>query len=1128
MGDDAVGIRLSQPTSSTKHTKHQKRRTIWTEEMNSYIVRCYYLLTKNETVKVPYTVELHKQVTQKFPEIRDKTLNNILSQKRSIFENNRLSAEIINAIKNEVAVELGMVAREDKEEAPDELIDRTPTTGHEIESKYALELNTSLMMYDGVKPASRPRLPKLEYNKDTNNLLKEIDRVIGEKLASDVDMGQLYNIVYAGALAALTLNGQRIADAPMKRCKKDQRTPPWQKRLELKIAKLRKSIGILTQSLRNTASARVKRAAETIIKQYQNIDNPTVVEVLDLLKQTLAANAKKLRRYKTSHMRKTQNRQFARDQRTFYRGLKDSARPQESMNRKAPSPQEVREFWSGIWNNPIEHRQAKWISEEHQHRAAVRTMLDWEITTEDVQKAIRKAKNWKAPGPDMLQNFWLKRFTSTHSHFAACYMDILRQPQNMPDFMAKGITYLLPKSEQNTQDPAKYRPITCLPTIYKLLTAIISDKIYQHLQKNNLLDEEQKGCRRGSRGCKEQLVIDSVVMGNAKRKKQDLFMAYIDYQKAFDSVPHTWLLQVLKIYRVQNHIIDFLSHSMTRWNTTLLLKGPELVINAGEINIRRGIFQGDALSPLWFCLALKPLTTLLTARGKGYCVGEPAVQISHLWYMDDLKLYASRKNHLHELIDCVGRFSRDIGMSFGLDKCKINCMVKGEWGEHEGRNVGGGQGLVGGLEEYEHYKYLGYLQARGINHKTAKEQITDEYQSRLKALFRTKLSAINMSRAINAYATSVLTYGFGVIGWTDTDLERIDIRTRSEARRNRAHHPQSAVERFHLPRGQGGRGVPSACERHYAQVQNLRQYFITKADNSSLHRAVVQTDVNLTPLKLANRNYDPASRISTVAELKEKWKRKPMHGKYPTYIESETIDTKASQRWLRVGNIFVETEGFVAAIQDQVIPTRAYRKRILREDITNTTCRLCANKEETLDHLMAGCSVLAPKAYLDRHNHVAKILHQQLRRVYMGTEDLEPYYKYDPPAICEDDETRIYWNRTIITDKPIPNNIPDIVVTLKKKKQVYIIDIAVPLAVNTDKTYSEKINKYLPLSDEIKAMWDMEKATIVPIILGATGEVPYKLHRALNTLELNNNNLYTYLQKAVLLDTCSIIRRVLS
>jgi hypothetical protein len=96
--------------------------------------------------------------------------------------------------------------------------------------------------------------------------------------------------------------------------------------------------------------------------------------------------------------------------------------------------------------------------------------------------------------------------------------------------------------DTDTINPSKYRPITCLPTLYKILTACIACQIYLHCENNNLITEEQKGCRKLSQGCKEQLLIDSIVTEQAKHQKHNLDTAYIDYKKAFDSVPHTWLL----------------------------------------------------------------------------------------------------------------------------------------------------------------------------------------------------------------------------------------------------------------------------------------------------------------------------------------------------------------------------------------------------------------------------------------------------------------------------------------------------------------------------------------------------------------------------------------------------------
>ena len=83
-----------------------------------------------------------------------------------------------------------------------------------------------------------------------------------------------------------------------------------------------------------------------------------------------------------------------------------------------------------------------------------------------------------------------------------------------------------------------YKPITCLCTTFKVMTAIIADAIQSHLYKYNLIPEEQKGNRRDSWGTKDQLLIDKMILRNSRQCKTNLHVAWIDYKKVFDSLTH--------------------------------------------------------------------------------------------------------------------------------------------------------------------------------------------------------------------------------------------------------------------------------------------------------------------------------------------------------------------------------------------------------------------------------------------------------------------------------------------------------------------------------------------------------------------------------------------------------------
>ena len=152
-----------------------------------------------------------------------------------------------------------------------------------------------------------------------------------------------------------------------------------------------------------------------------------------------------------------------------------------------------------------------------------------------------------------------------------------------------------------------------------------------------------------------------------KGRKKNLTTAWIDYKKAFDSVPHTWIIKCLEMYKICPVTITFMTVCMKKWKTTLYLNHTNGSLTSRSVSIKSGIFQGDSLSSLLFCLALAPLSSLLNESSYGYEIyGQ---KITHLLYIDDLKTYARDDEHQTGLLKIVKTLSNDIQMEFGLDKC---------------------------------------------------------------------------------------------------------------------------------------------------------------------------------------------------------------------------------------------------------------------------------------------------------------------------------------------------------------------------------------------------------------------------------------------------------------------------
>ena len=156
-----------------------------------------------------------------------------------------------------------------------------------------------------------------------------------------------------------------------------------------------------------------------------------------------------------------------------------------------------------------------------------------------------------------------------------------------------------------------------------------------------MLPDEQKGCCKGSRGTAELLYIDQHILDENKTRRKNLAMAWIDNKKAYDMVPHSWIVSSLKMYKISDEVINFIDKTMKTWRVELTAGRRRLA----EAKIQRDIFQGDALSPLLFIFAMMPLNHILRKCTAGYKLSRSREKVYYLMYMDDIKLFAKMKKN---------------------------------------------------------------------------------------------------------------------------------------------------------------------------------------------------------------------------------------------------------------------------------------------------------------------------------------------------------------------------------------------------------------------------------------------------------------------------------------------------
>ena len=437
----------------------------------------------------------------------------------------------------------------------------------------------------------------------------------------------------------------------------------------------------------------------------------------------------------------------------------------------------------------------------------------------DLLKTTRKRiSNWKTLGHDGIHCFWFKKFSSIHGRLAL-EMNRCLQGVQVPDWMTKGKTTFIQKDPSKGTAPNNYRPIACLPMIWKIKTAQIREKIYYSLTSRGLFPDEQKGCCKGSRGTAELLYIDQHILNESKTRRKNLAMAWIDYKKAYDMVPRSWIIHCLKMYKISHEVINFIEKTMQTWRVELTAGGRSLA----ETKIQRGIFQGDALSPLLFIIAMMPLNHTLRKCIAGYKLSRSQEKINHLMYMDDIKLFTKNEKELETLIHAVRIYSQDIGMEFGIEKCAMLVMKSGKRHMTDRMELPN-HDEIRTLGENENYKYLGILEADTIKQVEMKDKIRKEYLRRTRKLLETKLSSRNLIKVINTRAVPLIRYSGPFLKRTRDDFRQMDQRTRKLMAMHKALHPRDDIDRLYVSRKEGGRGLASIEDSVDASIQWLEDY----------------------------------------------------------------------------------------------------------------------------------------------------------------------------------------------------------------------------------------------------------------------------------------------------------------
>jgi len=985
----------------------------------------------------------------------------------------------------------------------------------------------------------RPRLIKLKETKLFQETLSQVNEALGKLTTEEMTLDELNIYTYGSALYIQ----EKIAPwTKSKAYKKKQdfgrkKKPTWKMKINNKINKIRAEIAQM--KTREPLSKGMEKKVRQIERKY-GITRPQFQDKVAELQAEVKGLAAQIRNREKKINAKSINRLFEENPRTVYRNL---TKEKIEVN-NPPDKEELETFWRRVFEDSEPHQEHdEWIDPCIRANRDKAEMTEIIITEEMVKSKIQKYSNFKAPGIDGVPNFWLKKLDSLHCWYAATFNKIIRNEEETPQWLTTGSTSLIPKSKE-TALPSKYRPICCLPTTYKWLTGIIADAMYEHLESGNFMEDEQKGCRRYKQGTKDQLLINKHILDDCKKRARNLSMCWIDYKKAFDSVPHSWILRCLELYKINDELKNFLGKQMKKWKTNICLKYSTGEITLQNIEINRGIFQGDSLSPLLFCLALDPLSKLIKNENIGYNLGktrnrteEEPEKVSHLLFMDDLKLYADSEDNLEKLIKKVNTFSNDINMDFGLDKCSKCTIKKGK--KIPGKNIYvDDKNYIEDLDHDSRYKYLGIEENANIEHKKLRKNAREEYIRRLKKICRTELTPKNKITAINQLALPVLTYGFGIIEWPQKDIDSLDVKTRKILTMNKLIYRNQCMDRVYLPRREGGLGLIEINDAFRGAIINLSEYLGRTRENT-LSKVSQEHKDGLPPSKsihklaeifraeIQDKTEDNPNMTYIEGERKrkrERWRNNQRAGKFYEETRKCYIDQEGTFQWMKNGQLGFDEERVVVAAQDQGLMTNGFKKMC---GITSSDqCRFCHTAVESTNHLVSGCkTLLGDGHYTRRHNKVCRYLHWKIcREKEIETKEV---WNHEPQDVVANETTTIFYDKEIKAGRYVENGAvkPDIVIWDKENKSAKIIEVSVPNDFGLNRAEREKVTKYQDLKNDLRDTWDLNTIEIIPVIVGATGVIKNNLKRYLQ--QIPGNPSTREVQTAAIRGTVSLLKRAL-
>lgn len=455
------------------------------------------------------------------------------------------------------------------------------------------------------------------------------------------------------------------------------------------------------------------------------------------------------------------------------------------------SKDEVLEDWSAYFENLLNNQSRDALeATKPQPTPDLASIPTERITRHEVQTAIQQMKKNKSPGLDYSITAEILKdggeFIGDQLH---TIIDLVYEYKHAPIQWTTSLIVPLPK-KGNLQLMSNYRGISLMSIAAKVYNRVLLNRIQAPIDRT--LRKNQAGFRPG-RSCIQQIHILRRVMDGAQVQDIPLYLTFIDFKKAFDSINREMMFAILRHYGIPSKIVDAIRVLYDQSTSRVFVNGE----TSKEFKITTGVLQGDVLAPFLFIIVIDYLskqaegefgyithiankqpqaTTTISLRSKtkenkGREQQENR-KLCDLEFADDIALLENEMARSQQQLDAFSSNAAKIGLQINASKTVQMILNPSKDDENTASIVHNGENI----EKVEDFKYLGSYVRSTEKDLDARIALTWAAFDKMRSILTSeKLDKNFKIRLFNASCISILLYGCESWNLTKQLNEKVDV-----------------------------------------------------------------------------------------------------------------------------------------------------------------------------------------------------------------------------------------------------------------------------------------------------------------------------------------------------------------